>query len=436
MAQPIVAIVGRPNVGKSTLFNRLIGRKKAIVDDRPGVTRDRNYDAVAWNGQQFDLIDTGGYLPKSKALMDTAIKEQVEIAIDEADLIMLLVDAKTGITDVDLIIANMLRKSKAETLLVVTKVDDHRDDSETGAFYKLGLGDPVPVSGMTGRQSGDLLDVLVNKIKKYNIPENEDERIKLAIIGRENSGKSSLLNMLVGESRSIVSEIPGTTRDALDSELNYQKRKYLLIDTAGLKKKRRVKENILFYSNLRTHRSVQRADVVLYMVDVKEGLSKQDISLIADAVAQNKGILLLLNKWDLIEKDHKTIEKYKEDNMEKLGVFRYIPQIYTSVIEKQRLFKAIDLATEIYFKRQKKVSTSELNDFFLPLINEFTPPAVKGKEIKINYVTQVKAAPPVFAFYSNFPKLIGETYRRFLENRFRKKFDFEGVPLTFSFRKK
>jgi GTP-binding protein len=298
------------------------------------------------------------------------------------------------------------------------------------------LGDPVPVSGMTGRQSGDLLDVLVNKIKKYNIPENEDERIKLAIIGRENSGKSSLLNMLVGESRSIVSEIPGTTRDALDSELNYQKRKYLLIDTAGLKKKRRVKENILFYSNLRTHRSVQRADVVLYMVDVKEGLSKQDISLIADAVAQNKGILLLLNKWDLIEKDHKTIEKYKEDNMEKLGVFRYIPQIYTSVIEKQRLFKAIDLATEIYFKRQKKVSTSELNDFFLPLINEFTPPAVKGKEIKINYVTQVKAAPPVFAFYSNFPKLIGETYRRFLENRFRKKFDFEGVPLTFSFRKK
>lgn len=436
MSQPIVAIVGRPNVGKSTLFNRLIGQRKAIVDDKPGVTRDRNYDIVNWNGQQFELIDTGGYMPESKAQIDAAIREQVEIAIDDSDLIILLVDAKTGITDVDDIMADMLRKSPREVLLCVTKVDDARDDVEVGQFYSLGLGEPIPVSGMTGRQSGDLLDVVVDKVKKYDIQEDEDDRIKLAVIGRENVGKSSLVNTLLAQTRSIVSEVPGTTRDSIDSEFNYQKRKYLLIDTAGLKKKRRVKENILFYSNLRTHRSIQRADVVLFMVDVHAGLSKQDVTIISEAAQEKKGIVLVLNKWDLIDKDHHTIEKYRKDYLERLGVFRYIPQIYTSVTEKQRLYKAIDLATNVYHERQKRVATSELNDFFLPLINETTPPAIKGREIKINYVTQVNSAPPVIAFYSNFPDLIVESYRRFLENKFRKKYGFKGVPIIFSFRKK
>lgn len=436
MSQPVVAIVGRPNVGKSTLFNRLIGRRKAIVDDKPGVTRDRNYDTVEWSGQQFVLIDTGGYLPEAKEQMDLAIREQVEIAIDEADLIIFLVDVKTSITNVDEQMARVLQRSDKLVILVVNKIDDSRDDSETGQFYNLGLGDPIPVSAMTGRQTGDLLDVIIGKLKKVeNIPEN-DQAIKLAIIGRENVGKSSFVNTLLQEDRSIVTNIPGTTRDPLDSILNYKKREYLLIDTAGLKKKSRIKENILFYSNLRTIRSINRADVILYLVDVNEGLSRQDVAILNDAANQRKGIILLLNKWDLIKKDHKTIENYQKDYRNRLGILRFIPQIYVSVFEKQRLFKALDLATQVYEERKKRISTSELNDYFLPLIKANTPPATKGKEIKINYVSQVKANPPVIVFYSNHPNLIIESYQRFLENKLREKYRFTGVPVLISFRQK
>ncbi len=370
MGQPIVAIVGRPNVGKSTLFNRLIGRRKAIVDDQPGITRDRNYDSVIWNGQQFLLVDTGGYMPKAKKLIDQAIKEQVEIAIDEADVVILLVDARTGITDVDEKMALTLRHSGKDTLLVVNKVDDMRDESEVGQFYNLGLEEPYPVSAMTGRQSGDLLDVVVGSIKKYAVQDKDDNMIKLAVIGRENVGKSSLVNTLLEETRSIVTEIPGTTRDPIDSKLMYKKREYLLIDTAGLKRKSRIKENVLFYSNLRTFRSIQRADVVIYMVDINEGLSRQDAIILNEAASQHKGVVLLLNKWDLIKKDHKTIEDYKKKYTDRLGALRFIPQIYISVLNKQRLYKALDLATFVYEERQKRISTSELNDFFLPLIKK------------------------------------------------------------------
>lgn len=436
MGQPIVAIIGRPNVGKSTLFNRLIGRRKAIVDDQPGVTRDRNYDSVTWNGQQFMLVDTGGYMPKAKKLIDLAIKEQVEIAIDEADVVILLVDARTGITDVDEKMALTLRHSGKDTLLVVNKVDDMRDESEVGQFYNLGLEEPYPVSAMTGRQSGDLLDVVVGSIKKYAVQDKDDNMIKLAVIGRENVGKSSLVNTLLEETRSIVTEIPGTTRDPIDSKLMYKKREYLLIDTAGLKRKSRIKENVLFYSNLRTFRSIQRADVVIYMVDINEGLSRQDAIILNEAASQHKGVVLLLNKWDLIKKDHKTIEEYKKKYTDRLGALRFIPQIYISVLNKQRLYKALDLATFVYEERQKRISTSELNDFFLPLIKEKTPPAARGKEIKINYVSQVKTKPPVFVFYSNYPDLIIESYQRFLENRLRAKYGFTGAPVIMSFRKK
>ncbi|MCD4693418.1 MAG: ribosome biogenesis GTPase Der [Calditrichales bacterium] len=436
MGQPIVAIVGRPNVGKSTLFNRLIGRRKAIVDDQPGITRDRNYDSVTWNGQQFMLVDTGGYMPKAKKLIDQAIKEQVEIAIDEADVVILLVDARTGITDVDEKMALTLRHSGKDTLLVVNKVDDMRDESEVGQFYNLGLEEPYPVSAMTGRQSGDLLDVVVGSIKKYAVQDKDDNMIKLAVIGRENVGKSSLVNTLLEETRSIVTEIPGTTRDPIDSKLMYKKREYLLIDTAGLKRKSRIKENVLFYSNLRTFRSIQRADVVIYMVDINEGLSRQDATILNEAASQHKGVVLLLNKWDLIEKDHKTIEKFKKKYTDRLGALRFIPQIYISVLNKQRLYKALDLATFVYEERLKRISTSELNDFFLPLIKEKTPPATRGKEIKINYVSQVKTKPPVFVFYSNYPDLIIESYQRFLENRLRAKYGFIGAPVIMSFRKK
>jgi len=437
MSQPIVAIVGRPNVGKSTLFNRLIGRRKAIVDDQPGVTRDRNYETVTWAGQQFLLIDTGGYLPSADNLIDEAIREQVEIAVDEADLVLFLVDAKTGITDVDEEIARTLRTSRKDALLVVNKIDDARMDAEVGQFYRLGLGEPQPVSAMTGRQSGDLLDALVQHLKKYEIRDEDDkELIKLAIIGRENVGKSSFVNTLLDQSRSIVTDIPGTTRDSIDSVLQYKKRKYLLIDTAGLKKKKRIKENVLFYSNLRTQRSIQRADVVLYMVDVNEGLSRQDVTVLNDAAAQRKGIVLLLNKWDLIPKDHRTIEEYRSEYTDRLGVLRFIPQIYVSVHNKQRLYKALDLATDVYEERKKRIPTARLNEFFLPLIEKQTPPAVKGKEIKINYVTQVKANPPVFAFFSNHPRLITENYQRFLENKLREQYGFVGVPVLLSFRQK
>ncbi len=436
MSEPIVAIIGRPNVGKSTLFNRLIGQRRAIVDDQPGVTRDRNYGHVTWAGNQFVLIDTGGYMPESQHLIDMAIKEQVEIAIDEADAVIFLVDVQTGITDIEEIMAKSLLRSGKDVFLVVNKVDNLETEMEIGQFYALALGDPIPVSGMIGRGTGDLLDIIAEKIKEYDIRDDERQMIKLAVIGRENVGKSSLINTLLEKDRSIVTNIPGTTRDPIDSEFSYKKRKYLLIDTAGLKKKRRIKENILFYSNLRTFRSIQRADVILYMVDIKEGMSRQDVSILNEAAIQNKGIILALNKWDLITKDDTTIREFQKDYAERLGVLRYIPQIYISVHEKQRLFKALDLITSVYEERKKRIATSELNDFFLPLIQEKTPPATKGKEIKINYVAQVKAEPPVFAFYSNHPDLITESYKRFLENKLREKYGFIGVPVTMSFRKK
>lgn len=436
MAEPVVAIVGRPNVGKSTLFNRLIGRRDAIVDDAPGITRDRNYGHVSWSGRQFVLIDTGGYLPEATGLIDTAVREQVEMAIEEADIVLLVVDAKTGITKTDEQIARVLRHSQKQALLLVNKVDHQTDDLEVGRFYNLGLGDPIPVSAMLGRQTGDMLDRLMEHILRYEEREEEDTSIKLAIIGRENVGKSSLVNTLLERNRSIVTEIPGTTRDSVDSRLKYRHREYLLIDTAGLKKKAKIRENVLFYSSLRTLRSIQRCDVVLYMVDIREGLSRHDIAMLSEAAGQHKGVLLVLNKWDLIEKDDKTIEYYRKEYAERLGVLRYIPQIYVSVLDKQRLFKTLDRATEIYEEKKKRLTTSQLNTFFLPLIEQNSPPAVKGKEIKINYVTQIKSNPPMFSFFCNHPELIPEAYKRFLENRVREQFGFAGVPITLIFRKK
>ncbi len=436
METPLVAIVGRPNVGKSTLFNRLIGRRKAIVDDQPGVTRDRNYDSVVWNGQRIGLIDTGGYLPKTHERMDEAVREQVEIAVDEADLILLVVDVTTGITDIDKELAQILLHSGKKTLLIVNKVDSLEREYEVGQFYNLGLGEPIPVSAITGRRSGDLLDLILENVRPLQEQEDEDEYIKLAIIGRENVGKSSFVNTLLSQPRAIVTDVPGTTRDPIDSFLNYKKRRYLLIDTAGLKKRKRIKENVLFYSNVRTYKSLQRADVVLYMVDVSEGLTHHDISVLNEAAKQQKGIVLVLNKWDLIPKDHTTMGFYVKEVEERLGMLRFIPQIYVSVLEKQRLYKALDLATEVYEERRKRIPTAELNEFFLPLIKSNMPPAVKGKEIKINYVTQVRSNPPVFVFFSNHPELIIDSYRRFLENQLRERFGFVGVPLHIAFRRK
>ena len=436
MSEPIVAIVGRPNVGKSTLFNRLIGRREAIIDDMPGVTRDRNYAISDWNGQQFMLIDTGGYVPKSSNQIDEAVREQVNIAVEESDLIVFLVDARTGITTIDEHIAQILQRVSKNIILAVNKMDNENDMLELGQFYNLGIGEPIPLSAMTGKRTGDFLDKLTQILKTFPVDEEKENFIKLAIVGKENVGKSSLVNTFLGQDRQIVTDIPGTTRDSIDSYLKYKNRDFLLIDTAGLKKKAKIKENVLFYSNLRTYRSIHRADIVIYMIDAENGFTRQDIGVITDAEKERKGILIVYNKWDLIEKDHRTADVIQKEIKEKLGMLKYIPIIFTSVVEKKRLYKMLDLVLGVYEDRKRKIQTSELNDYLLPIIKSTTPPAVRGKEIKINYVNQVKTEPPLFLFFSNFPELIPEHYRRFIENKIRDKYGFSGVPISLKFRKK
>jgi GTP-binding protein len=436
MSLPIVTIVGRPNVGKSTLFNRLIGRRQAIVDNKPGVTRDRNFAEADWCGQAFLLVDTGGYLPESHETIDKAVREQIQIAIEESDLIIMLADVRTGITTTDDQMAKILKGSRSEVLLAVNKVDAEKDEAEVGQFYKLGIGEPLPVSAMIGRKTGDFLDRLIERLSKIPLVEKEDNAIKLAVIGKENVGKSSLVNTLLNEERQIVTDIPGTTRDAIDARFRFKKRDYLIIDTAGLKKRSKIRENILFYSNLRTYRSIQRCDVVIYLIDALKGLTRQDIQILLDASKERKGIVCVFNKWDLVEKDQHTMDRIKTKIKDKFGELRYIPLIFTSVKEKQRLFKALDLATCVYDEKHKRIATADLNAYFNPILAKTTPPATRGREIKIKYITQVKTNPPVFVFYCNFPSLVAANYKRFLENRLREKYGFDGVPLTLSFRDK
>ncbi len=436
MHEAVVAIVGRPNVGKSTLFNRLIGRRQAIVDNVPGVTRDRNYGTAEWTGHRFMLVDTGGYLPESRETIELAVKEQVEIAIEQSDIILLLVDVKTGITVTDEEIARLLVGNSKPVFVVVNKVDDERDRPEVGLFYKLGLGDPYPVSSMIGLGTGDLLDAVVKKVSRVDLGNKSVDGIKLAVIGKENVGKSSLVNTYLNQTRQIVTAQPGTTRDSIDSEFNYKQQKIVIIDTAGLKKKARIRENILFYSNLRTYKSIRRADIVIYMIDTITGLTKQDIQVMMQVVEERKGLICAFNKWDLVEKDHRTMQELKNDVTDRLGVLRFVPLIFTSVINRQRLYKSLDLVLKVHEARQRRVATSELNNYFEPILKATTPPAVRGREIRINYVSQVKSNPPVFAFYGNYPELIADHYKRFLENKLREKFDFQGVPISISFRKK
>lgn len=435
MKQPLVAIVGRPNVGKSTLFNRVLRKREAIVDDQPGATRDRHYAQSEWAGKPFVLVDTGGYLPGSGDLIEEAIREQVEIAMREADAIIFLVDLTTGITDIDFQMAAMLRRADKPVLLAVNKVDNEERESDGYAFYKLGLGEPHLISASQGRGIGDLLDHLSDHLQSQPAAE-EDDLVRLAVIGKENVGKSSFVNTLLGEERVIVTPIPGTTRDPIDTLLNYQKRRYLLIDTAGLKRRARVQENVLFYSQLRTMRSLQRADVVLYFVDAVEGITRQDLRVIGEAMQAGKALLLVVNKWDLVKKDNSTVAEWKRSIKDRLGLYQFLPIIFVSVLQKQRLYKLLDLATEINQEYRKKISTSALNATLLPIIAENSPPAVKGKEIKIKYITQLKNAPPLFAFFGNHPQLIPLNYRRFLENQIRKFWGFQGVPVNIVFKSK
>lgn len=437
MKTPFVVIVGRPNVGKSTLFNRLTGRKSAIVHDISGVTRDRNYGEVEWAGKIFQLIDTGGYVPDSEDLFETAIREQVEIAVTEADVILFVVDARHGINPMDMEIAKMLRTSSKNFFLVVNKVDSEQYESAASEFYQLGVDQIYDVSALAGRKIGDLLDDITKDFKETSAEEREDPRLKIAVVGRPNVGKSSLTNALLGYDRSIVTDIPGTTRDSINSVLKYYGEEIVLIDTAGLRKKKRIDESIEFFSTVRTLRAIAECNVAVVMIDALFGLEKQDQKIIDEAVQRRKGIILAVNKWDLVEKDTNTSKKFEIEIKHKSGSMDYIPIIFISALTKQRIFKLIDLAGEVNAERKKVIPTSELNDIILKDIGQTPPPSTHtGKEVKIKYVTQAAGSYPVFLFFVNYPKEITDSYKRFLEGLIRKHFGFKGVPLTLSFKQK
>ncbi|MCS7228418.1 MAG: ribosome biogenesis GTPase Der [Candidatus Kryptonium sp.] len=437
MGKNIVAIVGRPNVGKSTLFNRIIGERDAIVDPKSGVTRDRHYGTAEWNGKKFTIIDTGGYVPDSDDIFESAIREQVQIAIDEADVIIFLVDALSGVTPIDIEIAKILRQTKKKVILAVNKIDNEKLEILSSQFYELGLGDPFPISAMHGRKVGDFLDEVVKDFVESNGQEEENKnQIKVAIVGQPNVGKSSFVNAVIGENRIIVTDIPGTTRDSIDTAFKYNDSEFILIDTAGLRKKSKIKESIEFYSAIRALKAIERCDVAVVMLDATCGLERQDLRIIGEAAELKKGIIIAVNKWDLVEKNSNTALEYEHALRERLKVFDYVPIIFISAKTKQRIFKVLDLAKIVYEERNKRIKTSELNKVLFPIVKETPPPAVSGKEIKIKYVTQVKTSPPVFAFFANFPDDIPEHYKRFLENKIRQHFGFVGVPLTIVFKKK
>lgn len=433
----IVAIVGRPNVGKSTLFNRLIGDRKAIMHDESGVTRDRHYGSAEWTGKQFTVIDTGGYVPESSDVFEEAIREQVSLAVEEADVVIFMTDVRDGLVDMDKDFANIVRRSKKPIILAVNKVDHHQRSLEAGEFYALGLGDPFTVSSQNGLGTGELLDELVKYLKESEKEEDTTEKIpRIAILGRPNAGKSSLLNALLNTSRSIVTDIAGTTRDSMDSHYSAFGKNLILTDTAGIRKKSKVQENIEFYSVLRAVRALEASDVCLIIIDAERGLEAQDMNIIGLAQRNGKGMVILINKWDLIEKNHKTAESYEKAIHAKIAPLTYVPILFISALHKQRIFRAIEKAEEVYENRKKKIPTSVLNEKLLEDISVYPPPAYKGKYIRIKYVTQLKGSMPIFAFFCNLPQYIREPYARFLENKIRLHFGFEGVPIKIFFRKK
>lgn len=430
----IVAIVGRPNVGKSTLYNRLTETRKAIVDDYSGVTRDRHYGTAEWTDRNFTVIDTGGYVAHSEDVFEAAIREQVVIAIEEATVILFMLDVTTGITDLDDDIAKLLRRSKKPVFVVVNKVDNNQRLSDANVFYSLGLGDLYSISSMTGSGTGELLDEV---IKHFEVEVEEEHALpKYAIVGRPNVGKSSLINALIGKERNIVTPIAGTTRDSIHIHYKQYGQEFMLIDTAGLRKKTKVKENIEFYSVMRTIKALEEADVVILMIDATEGLESQDVNIFHLAEKNKKGIVILVNKWDLIEKDHKTTKAFEEQIRHKTAPFTDVPIVFTSVVEKQRILKGIEVAAHVFENKFKKIPTSKLNDIMLPIIESYPPPATKGKYVKIKYVTQINATSPMFAFFCNLPQYVKEPYKRFIENKLRENFDFSGVPIQIYFRQK
>lgn len=431
----IVAIVGRPNVGKSTLFNRLVQQRDAIVDSVAGVTRDRHYGHCDWNGKTFSVIDTGGYVVGSDDIFEDEIRKQVALAIEEASVILFVVDVQAGITDYDKEVANILRRGKKPVILVVNKVDNAMRENDASEFYALGLGDYYNISGINGSGTGEMLDELVSHFEEEEIEDTSD-LTKIAIVGRPNVGKSSFANALFGEDKNIVTDIAGTTRDTVNTRFSKFGYDFMLLDTAGLRKKKKVHEDIEFYSVMRSVRAIENADVCLLLIDATQGIESQDMNIFQLIQKNNKGLVVIINKWDLIEKETNTMKEYKEKIREKTAPFVDYPIIFTSAVSKQRVLKAIEEAVEIADKRRKKIATSKLNDFFLPILSSSPPPAIKDKYIKIKYCTQLPTYTPKFVFFANLPQYIKEPYKRFIENKLRKEYDFTGVPIEIYFRKK
>jgi len=432
----IVAIVGRPNVGKSTFFNRLTEKREAIMDNMPGVTRDRHYGYAEWCGKYFTVIDTGGYVTGSEDKFESQIRKQVKLAIDEASAVIFMVDTKDGLTGFDKEFAIVLRTSKKPIFVAANKSDTPEKGMLAAEFYGLSLGEIYPISAENGGGTGELLDELVKTFPTDGVEDPDAGIPKIAILGRPNVGKSSLLNALLGTERTIVTDEAGTTRDAIHSHYNLYGKNFILIDTAGVRKKSKVKEDIEFYSVLRSLRALEESDVCIVVVDAERGIEAQEVNLINLANRQGKGMVIMVNKWDLIPKDSKTADKYKKEIMEKLAPIDYLPIIFASALEKQRIFQVVEKAVEVYDNKTKKIQTAKLNDAMLPEIERQPPPSMKGKLINIKYITQVNARFPSFVFFCNLPQYIQPSYERFLENKLRHYFDFEGVPLRLIFRKK
>ena len=432
----LVAIVGRPNVGKSTLFNRLVGQRQAIVDSTAGTTRDRHYGKTDWNGREFSIIDTGGYAVNTDDIFEDEIRRQVMLAIDEADVILFLVEVSTGITDLDMMMADILRRTSKKVLLICNKVDNNDQIYLSHEFYSFGLGDPYCISSMSGSGTGEMMDAILAALPEDTAAEEDESLPRITIVGRPNVGKSSMTNALLGEERNIVTAIAGTTRDSIRTRYNKFGMDFYLVDTAGMRKKGKEMEDLEFYSVMRSIRAIENSDVCILMLDATQGLEQQDLNIHNLIVRNRKGCVIVVNKWDLIEKGNNTMKEWIEFLKKRLAPFNDIPIVFTSVLEKQRILEVLKTAIRVHEARKRRIATSELNEYLLPLIENYPPPATKGKYIKIKYVTQLPTPTPQFAFFVNLPQYIREPYRRFLENNMREQWDFSGVPMQIYFRQK